>query len=203
VEMEKLVSYRILPRNHGLTLSLTRSEERPEAQRAIRGRSARRVEWRGTDRPGPPGPAGPPGPQGPPGRWSLVRIVRSNCDATSCAAQCGDERLCSSPIGGSARTRHLSDRAGPHHVRAPQRGEQSGDRRSARNPVTAHAPACPRQPAEPAGSTAATEESRIGGGYWFRATAITGLSPRCGRDHDADRSVGKMAAFLALPQLGR
>jgi Collagen triple helix repeat (20 copies) len=65
--------------------------------------------------PGPPGPAGPPGPPGPPGSpgpagptgptaaaggsaaapgASSVRVVRTNCTATACSAQCDpDEAL--------------------------------------------------------------------------------------------------------------
>jgi hypothetical protein len=52
---------------------------------------------------GPPGPAGPPGPPGPPGPAatasqvgstsespSQIRIVRANCTATTCSAQCDD-----------------------------------------------------------------------------------------------------------------
>jgi hypothetical protein len=49
--------------------------------------------------PGPPGPpgakgdAGPRGPAGPPGTSSAMRIVRSTCDAASCAAQCSDDEV--------------------------------------------------------------------------------------------------------------
>jgi hypothetical protein len=52
---------------------------------------------------GPPGPPGPPGPQGPPGPpWpaasaageSAARVVRANCQAAACRAECnGDEVL--------------------------------------------------------------------------------------------------------------
>jgi hypothetical protein len=50
---------------------------------------------------GDPGPAGPPGakgdagPRGPAGASAsgAIRIVRANCDATSCAAQCGDDEV--------------------------------------------------------------------------------------------------------------
>ena len=42
---------------------------------------------------GPPGEAGPRGPAGPPGASGGVRIVRANCDATSCTAQCGDDEV--------------------------------------------------------------------------------------------------------------
>ena len=45
---------------------------------------------------GDPGPAGTPGEKGaagPPGMSSAVRIVRTNCDATNCAVQCGDDEV--------------------------------------------------------------------------------------------------------------
>ena len=51
---------------------------------------------------GDPGPAGPPGekgdsgprgPAGPPGASGAMRVVRANCDATSCAVQCGDDEV--------------------------------------------------------------------------------------------------------------
>ena len=51
---------------------------------------------------GDPGPAGPPGekgaegpagPPGPPGISSAVRILRTNCDATNCTAQCSDDAV--------------------------------------------------------------------------------------------------------------
>jgi hypothetical protein len=49
--------------------------------------------------PGPPGPAGDkgdPGPRGPagaPGASGAMRIVKANCDATSCTVQCGDDEV--------------------------------------------------------------------------------------------------------------
>jgi hypothetical protein len=46
--------------------------------------------------PGPPGAkgdAGPRGPAGPPGASGAMRILRANCDATACAAQCGDDEV--------------------------------------------------------------------------------------------------------------
>jgi hypothetical protein len=49
--------------------------------------------------PGPPGPmgyAGPPGPTGPkgdPGPPGGIRVVRSNCDETNCAVQCGEDEM--------------------------------------------------------------------------------------------------------------
>jgi hypothetical protein len=43
--------------------------------------------------PGPKGDAGPRGPAGPPGASGSMRIVRANCDATGCTAQCADEEV--------------------------------------------------------------------------------------------------------------
>jgi len=49
--------------------------------------------------PGPPGPpgakgdAGLRGPAGPPGASGAMHIVRANCDATNCTAQCGDDEV--------------------------------------------------------------------------------------------------------------
>jgi hypothetical protein len=46
--------------------------------------------------PGPPGPAGAkgdPGPRGPAGPAGAMRVVRVNCDATNCTAQCGDDEV--------------------------------------------------------------------------------------------------------------
>jgi hypothetical protein len=51
---------------------------------------------------GEPGPAGPPGakgdagprgPAGPAGASGALRVVRVNCDATSCTAQCSDDEV--------------------------------------------------------------------------------------------------------------
>jgi hypothetical protein len=39
---------------------------------------------------GPPGPPGPAGPPGPPGG---IRIVRANCDETTCSVQCGQDEM--------------------------------------------------------------------------------------------------------------
>src|ERR1700731_4360077 len=61
---------------------------------------------------GDPGPAGPPGatggagprgPAGPPGASGSMRIVRANCDATSCAAQCADDEVLLIAYCGSTR----------------------------------------------------------------------------------------------------
>jgi hypothetical protein len=53
--------------------------------------------------PGAKGDAGPAGPAGPPGASSTMRIVRSNCDSTSCAVQCGDDEVLLIAYCGSAR----------------------------------------------------------------------------------------------------
>lgn len=37
---------------------------------------------------GPPGPAGSQGPPGPPGPAAATRILRANCVATTCTAEC-------------------------------------------------------------------------------------------------------------------
>src|SRR3989442_4447781 len=42
---------------------------------------------------GPPGPKGPQGDAGPPGTASGIRIVRSNCDETTCAVKCGENEM--------------------------------------------------------------------------------------------------------------
>jgi hypothetical protein len=59
---------------------------------------------------GDPGPAGPPGakgdagPRGPAGpAGASMRIIRASCDATSCAAQCGDDEVLLIAYCGSAR----------------------------------------------------------------------------------------------------
>lgn len=42
---------------------------------------------------GPPGPKGPTGDPGPPSAASGIRIVRSNCDETTCRVQCGESEM--------------------------------------------------------------------------------------------------------------
>jgi hypothetical protein len=42
---------------------------------------------------GPPGPKGPRGDAGPPSQTSGIRIVRANCDETSCRVQCGENEM--------------------------------------------------------------------------------------------------------------
>ena len=48
---------------------------------------------------GDPGPVGPPGakgdagPAGPPGASGAMRVIRTNCDATGCTAQCNDDEV--------------------------------------------------------------------------------------------------------------
>ena len=49
---------------------------------------------------GQPGPKGDPGPPGPP---FGVRMVRSNCDATNCTVQCGEDELLVTAYCGARR----------------------------------------------------------------------------------------------------
>jgi hypothetical protein len=53
--------------------------------------------------PGAKGEVGPRGPAGPPGASGAMRIVRANCDATSCVAQCGDDEVLLIAYCGSTR----------------------------------------------------------------------------------------------------
>ena len=52
---------------------------------------------------GPPGPKGPRGDAGPTGSASGIRIVRSNCDETTCRAQCGENEMLLTAYCGSNR----------------------------------------------------------------------------------------------------
>jgi hypothetical protein len=81
---------------------------------------------------GDPGPAGPPGekgdagPAGPAGRPGAagagVRIVRSNCDAAGCAAQCGDDEVLLVAYCGATRNPAIfpSERSASCRLRNPQ-----------------------------------------------------------------------------------
>lgn len=42
---------------------------------------------------GPPGPKGPRGDAGPPSSASGIRIVRANCDETTCRVRCGENEM--------------------------------------------------------------------------------------------------------------
>jgi hypothetical protein len=53
--------------------------------------------------PGPPGPPGPKGDPGPPGPAFGIRVVRSNCDATNCNVQCGEDELLLTAYCGARR----------------------------------------------------------------------------------------------------
>jgi hypothetical protein len=53
--------------------------------------------------PGPKGETGPRGPVGPPGASSATRIIRSNCDAAGCAAQCSEDEVLLVAYCGAAR----------------------------------------------------------------------------------------------------
>jgi hypothetical protein len=54
--------------------------------------------------PGAKGDPGPPGPRGPAGSTApSVRVMRANCDATACSAQCGDDEVLLTAYCGAAR----------------------------------------------------------------------------------------------------
>ena len=52
---------------------------------------------------GPPGPRGEKGDRGAPGPPSGIRVVRANCDAASCAAQCNQDEVLLNAWCGIAR----------------------------------------------------------------------------------------------------
>jgi hypothetical protein len=52
---------------------------------------------------GPPGAKGDAGPRGPAGAAGSMRVVRTNCDATGCTAQCGDDEVLLTAYCGAAR----------------------------------------------------------------------------------------------------
>jgi hypothetical protein len=63
--------------------------------------------------PGPAGPAGPPGPPGPPGSAGptgsqtaegTVRVIRSNCEAAACRAECNQDEVVVNAYCGPRRT---------------------------------------------------------------------------------------------------
>jgi hypothetical protein len=73
---------------------------------------------------GPPGPAGargPEGPAGPPGAASGIRVIRSTCNATGCAAQCNEDEALITAYCGSARNPAVfpSERSATCRTRAP------------------------------------------------------------------------------------
>ena len=70
---------------------------------------------------GPAGPKGPTGDPGPPGRESSLRIVQSNCDQTSCAAQCGENEVLLTAYCGPKRNAAIiaTDRTATCRTRVP------------------------------------------------------------------------------------
>jgi hypothetical protein len=76
---------------------------------------------------GPPGPAGPKGdagprgPAGPPGASGSMRVVRANCDATGCTAQCADDEVLLTAYCGAGRNVALfpSERSASCRARTP------------------------------------------------------------------------------------
>jgi hypothetical protein len=89
--------------------------------------------------PGPPGPAGAkgdPGPRGPAGPAGAMRVVRANCDATNCTAQCGDDEVLLIAYCGATRipATFPTERSATCRARTP-----------ANNPLIA---ACAKSPAQ-------------------------------------------------------
>jgi len=68
---------------------------------------------------GDPGPTGPPGPPGaagqagPPGPAAAIRIVRADCIASTCLAECGSNEVLVTAYCGTARSpaRFLTERS--------------------------------------------------------------------------------------------
>jgi hypothetical protein len=53
---------------------------------------------------GPPGPAGLQGPPGQPGPASAIRILRANCVATTCTAECEPNEILVTAYCGTSRS---------------------------------------------------------------------------------------------------
>ena len=53
--------------------------------------------------PGAKGDVGPRGPAGPPGASGSMRVLRANCDATGCTAQCADDEVLLTAYCGATR----------------------------------------------------------------------------------------------------
>jgi hypothetical protein len=74
---------------------------------------------------GPPGPKGPRGDAGPPGPASGIRIVRSNCDETTCRVQCGENEMLLTAYCGPKRNPAIIPTEANRSVPQPDAGEQS------------------------------------------------------------------------------
>jgi hypothetical protein len=83
------------------------------------------MTWDGAKGPtgdqGPAGPKGPTGDPGPPGQESSLRLVQSNCDQTSCTAQCGESEILVTAYCGPKRNAALipTDRTARCRTRVP------------------------------------------------------------------------------------
>ena len=84
------------------------------------------ITWDGVKGPtgdqGPAGPKGPTGDPGPPGQESArLRVVQSNCDQTSCTAQCGESEILLTAYCGPKRNAALisTDRTATCRTRVP------------------------------------------------------------------------------------
>jgi collagen triple helix repeat protein len=53
---------------------------------------------------GPPGPPGPAGPAGPPGPASAIRILRTDCVASACTAECASNEVLVTAYCGATRS---------------------------------------------------------------------------------------------------
>jgi hypothetical protein len=79
------------------------SQPGPQGQRGDTGPAGPQGPKGDTGTPGLPGPAGLPGPQGPPGISATIRVIRQNCLAGSCTAQCEPSEVLVSAYCGAAR----------------------------------------------------------------------------------------------------
>ena len=70
---------------------------------------------------GSPGPSGEVGPAGPVGPSSAIRMVRANCDATACSAQCSDDEILLIAYCGTGRIAAVfpTERSATCRVRTP------------------------------------------------------------------------------------
>lgn len=78
---------------------------------------------------GPPGPQGAQGPQGPqglagpPGPGSEIRVVRANCEAAACIAECGADEIALMAYCGARRTPAIFP--SPQSASCRRRGRES------------------------------------------------------------------------------
>jgi hypothetical protein len=98
---------------------------------------------------GPQGPKGPTGDPGPPGQGSRIRLVRSNCDETTCTVQCGENEML------------LTAYCGPKRNAAIIPTERTA---TCRNPVPANSPlvvVCAQMPSPSAANRAKSTDAGL------------------------------------------